>query len=206
MTLEQLHRKMAALGLVHGTSGNASIRVRGEVDWITIKPSGYRCDDIEGVDIVYVPYGPENGRHTLPEGLTPSTDLPIHKAIYDQREDINCVIHTHSPFATAFSCYEFKLVPYVTGTAELFSMGVPCIIMGKGDVIPEPIVKHNSACLVHRHGVFVWGKTPLEALNLAENLEWAARLVLLMQHNVEPMELVDIADCRHWYKTNYGQK
>jgi ribulose-5-phosphate 4-epimerase/fuculose-1-phosphate aldolase len=29
--------------------------------------------------------------------------LPIHIEIYKRREDVNCVVHTHPLYATAFS-------------------------------------------------------------------------------------------------------
>jgi L-fuculose-phosphate aldolase len=39
----------------------------------------------------------------LTEGLLPSTEIPIHTAIYDARKDINAILHAHSPSLVTFS-------------------------------------------------------------------------------------------------------
>lgn len=37
------------------------------------------------------------------EGLVPSTEIPIHSAIYKARKDIHAILHAHSPSLVTFS-------------------------------------------------------------------------------------------------------
>jgi len=215
MNIVELHHKLAKYRLVYGTSGNASIIYRGSYNYIKIKASGVRCDEVSISNIVSVPFGsspqpyPLDG--SLQYGKKPSTDLPMHRAIYDANPIVNCVIHTHSVFAAAFSVLGTFLPTYVTGTAELFGAGVPCIPYqtdreATADAI-KCIAPNHNACLLERHGALVWHETPEQTLHLAEALEWSCHIALLHGASTgSPMNIDDVMQYKNWYRSNYGQR
>ncbi len=48
------------------------------------------------------------------------SEMPIHIEIYKKRPDVNCVVHTHPIYATAFSATKQKLRP-INNIATYFS-------------------------------------------------------------------------------------
>ena len=83
-------------GLVRGTSGNVSAR---DGDLVAVTPTGvdYRRLDAASVPVVGLDGRVVDGR------LAPSSELPLHLAVYRARPDVGAVVHTHSTFATTFA-------------------------------------------------------------------------------------------------------
>ena len=105
-------RELSRAGLVVGTAGNVSVR---EGDLVAVTPSGLR----------YAELTPELvGVHRL-DGtaveapLAPTSELPLHLAIYAARPEAGAVVHTHSPAATALSALVDE-VPTVHYYAAMF--------------------------------------------------------------------------------------
>ena len=86
----QYSRKMAADGLVVGTSGNVSRRIG---DLIAITPSGVDYDILKPEDICLL----ELDGPPVRCDRAPSSELPLHLQVYRARQDANAVVHTHSP-------------------------------------------------------------------------------------------------------------
>ena len=89
-------QELSRAGLVVGTAGNVSVR---SGDLVAVSPSGLR----------YAELTPELvGVHRL-DGtaveapLAPTSELPLHLAIYAARPEVGAIVHTHSPAATALS-------------------------------------------------------------------------------------------------------
>ena len=99
---EAVHRANLALveaGLVTLSFGNAS-GVDRSAGVLVIKPSGVPYDRLRPEDMVAVSLDTEE----VVEGdLRPSSDTPTHAALYRLFPDIGGVVHTHSPFATAWA-------------------------------------------------------------------------------------------------------
>src|SRR5262249_1139245 len=89
-------RNLSRAGLVVGTAGHVSVREGGLV---AVTPGGVR----------YAGLAPElGGVHRLggtavEAPLAPTSELPLHLAIYAARPEAGAVVHTHSPAATALS-------------------------------------------------------------------------------------------------------
>src|SRR5689334_16622826 len=89
-------RRMSEQRLVVNTSGNVSVRAGS---WLAITPSGMPYERMSPADICLVDIATgatERG------SLMPSTELPLHLAIYRDTE-AGAVVHTHSHFATVLS-------------------------------------------------------------------------------------------------------
>ena len=95
-------QRMANLGLVRGSSGNVSLRI-GER--ILITASGIPYKDLTDRQVIEIDY---KGERYSGSG-SPSSEWRMHTAIYRARKDIQAIVHTHSPFATAAAISLTKL-------------------------------------------------------------------------------------------------
>src|SRR5512133_488996 len=105
--LLSLHLELPRYELVVWTGGNVSAR-DPETGLVVIKPTGVRYEHMRPDHMVVVDL---DGR--VVEGdLKPSSDTASHLYIYRQRPDVGGVVHTHSPYATAFAALG-KPIPVV---------------------------------------------------------------------------------------------
>ena len=111
-----LHAELVSAGLVAWTSGNISGRVPG-TDLIVIKPSGVAYPDLTPESMVVCDL---DGRVVDGE-LSPSSDTATHAYVYRHRPDVGGVVHTHSPYATAWAAETG--VPYQTSRETLMARG-----------------------------------------------------------------------------------
>lgn len=113
--------------------------------------------------------------------------LRFHLWIYAGRPEINAIIHTHPPHASALSMLGRPLIAAHMDSAMFYDdcgylgqwPGVP-IGNEEGEVIDAALGSHRSALLAH-HGIVATGTSIEEALYLAIHLEHAARLQLLAE-------------------------
>ncbi len=174
-------------GLVFSTFGNASGIAR-ELGRIVIKPSG----------VPYAELRPENMVVTdlsgkVVEGdLKPSSDLGTHVLLYEKFAAIGGIVHTHSEYATIWAQAGLPIPAYGTTHADYFHGPVPCTpeltdAQVSGDYIRETgaaIVERMRAfdplampaVLVAGHAPFCWGTSPADAVDIAEMLEFVARM------------------------------
>src|SRR5258705_9480100 len=109
--LVSLSREMFRLGLVTGTSGNMSVRGAAG-DTCLVTPSGVDYEHMTEDDVVEV----DLDGTPRPGQLKPSVDTMNHCAIYRARTDVSSVIHTHSPYAAAFSTLH-RVIPALVAEA-----------------------------------------------------------------------------------------
>jgi L-ribulose-5-phosphate 4-epimerase len=190
---EEVHRANLALveaGLVTLAFGNAS-GVDRETGSLVIKPSGVPYDRLTPADMVVVALDDE---HVVEGDLRPSSDTPTHALLYRRFASIGGVVHTHSPFASAWAQAHRSIPVLGTTHADHFGGSVPVTramsrteIEGAyeretGELIAaslealgfEPL--EMPAVLVASHGPFTWGRHPAEAVTNAVALEAVAAL------------------------------
>ncbi|MFK0295868.1 class II aldolase/adducin family protein [Streptomyces sp. NPDC090442] len=167
-------RRTAADGLVVGTSGNVSVRVR---DLILVTPSGVPYDrlgpgDVTGVDL--------EGRQIVGR-LRPTSELPLHLAVY-RDTTATAVVHTHAPHATAVSTLVTELPPVHYMTAALGGpvRVAPYALYGSDELAAHmaAALRDRSAALLQNHGTIAHGATLAEALDRTAQLEWMCRVWL----------------------------
>jgi L-fuculose-phosphate aldolase len=164
-------RRLAAEGLVRGTSGNVSARA-GE-DLVAITPTGAVLGELDGTQVPVVDL---DGR--LVEGdLAPTSEIALHLGVY-RRYGAGAVVHSHSPVATALStvldelpCIHYdmhalggaiRVAPYRTfGTREL------------ADAVHDAL-EGRSAVLMSNHGALTTGDDLAGAVERALLLEWVS--------------------------------
>ena len=95
----EANREIVRAGLVVLTFGNASAADRA-AGVMAIKPSGVRYDELRPESMVVVDL--ESGA-VVDSEYQPSSDTPTHVVLYRAFAQVGGVVHTHSPFATAWA-------------------------------------------------------------------------------------------------------
>ncbi len=205
--LWKLHLELPRNGLVKWTGGNVSAR-DPETGLVVIKPSGILYEDLRPEDHVVVDL-----EGAIVEGtLKPSSDTASHLYIYRHRPDVNGVVHTHSPHATAFAALGRPIPVYLTAIADEFGGPIPCAgfaLIG-GEEIGQQVIEHigsSPAVLLKNHGVFTVGPTATKAVQAAVMVEDIAHAVWLALQLGTPDEIPadDVAKLHHRYMHVYGQ-
>lgn len=175
------------------TWGNVS-KINKNRTYMVIKPSGLPYEKMTYLDMVVVDL---NG-NVLTDNIKPSSDTPTHLLLYKEYNEIESIVHTHSPYAVAFAQAGKDIPCYGTTHADNFYGSVPCVrdlteteIMtnyehNTGAVIVSEFKKRNispryiNACLVKEHGPFVWSyKNASHAVDIASTLEEVAKMAIL---------------------------
>lgn len=219
------NQELARRGLAPFTWGNAS-GVDRAAGWVAIKPSGVAYEALTPESVVLV--GLEDGR-VVEGSLAPSTDTPTHLELYRAFPQVGGVVHTHSPYATAWAQAGRALPPLGTTHADYFQGAVPCVGLLPPEEIEQDYERHTGraivaafrrqgldplrvpAALLQGHAPFCWGRSPEEAVLHAAVLEEVARLAwhaLLLEPGLPPLPqaLVDKHFLRkHGPRAYYGQ-
>ncbi|NLD43821.1 MAG: L-ribulose-5-phosphate 4-epimerase [Chloroflexi bacterium] len=213
--LEQLRRQVCEAnlmlpksGLVTWTSGNVSGR-DPETGLVVIKPSGVRYEKMTPADMVVIDL-----EGNIVEGpLVPSVDAPTHLVVYRQRPDVGGVVHTHSPYATAFAALGKPIPVYLTAIADEFGCGIPVGDYAQigGEEIGLEIVRSigdSPAILMKNHGVFTIGPNAMAAVKAAVMTEDVARTVFFALQMGQPEEIPadEVARAHRRYVEQYGQR
>ena len=122
---------------------------------------------------------------TLLEGDLPPIQgavVAMHTAMYADHPDVGCVLHTHSPFATAFAVAQRPIGCWVEALA-MFGLptGVPVASYGpRGSEqsvanIRAAVVPGVPAVLLANHGVLIFHRTPELAIQVGSIIEEAAQ-------------------------------
>jgi L-ribulose-5-phosphate 4-epimerase len=203
----KLHLELPRNGLVLWTGGNVSAR-DPETGYVVIKPSGVRYEALRPEQMVIVDLDGQ-----IVEGkLKFSSDTASHLYIYRRRPDVNGIVHTHSPYATAFAALGKPIPVYLTAMADEFGGPIPCgrfaLIGGEeiGQVVVESI-GDSPAVLLKNHGVFTVAQSAEAAVKAAVMVEDAARTVWLALQIGQPDEIPpdDVAKLHYRYTHVYGQ-
>jgi L-fuculose-phosphate aldolase len=174
--LASAYRGFAAAGLGSGSSGNVSLR---SGDGMLITPSGVGPDELRWEQVCAIGLDGD----LEPGQLRPSSEWPMHAALYRARPDAGAIVHCHSRHATILACAhrplpavhymiaaagvaEIPLAPYATfGTLALAEAVVATMANGK-------------ACLLANHGLITLGTDLAEALRVACEVEELAAIYI----------------------------
>jgi L-ribulose-5-phosphate 4-epimerase len=219
------NRDLAASGLVTLSFGNAS-GVDRDQGLLVIKPSGIRCAEVGPGDTVVVSL---RDGSVVDGSMRPSSDTPTHRALYHRLGQVGGIVHTHSPFATAWAQAARPIPCLGTTHADHFAGPVPVTraltaqeIAGDyehetGEVIAETLDGCGTdelampAVLVSSHGPFTWGTDPSAAAANAATLELVAAMAwrtLALAPDAQPIG--EALSARHFRRKHgpdayYGQ-
>jgi L-ribulose-5-phosphate 4-epimerase len=204
-----LHAELIRWGLVTWTSGNVSARVPGE-DLLVIKPSGVGYHELTPEKMVICDL---DGK--LVEGMhAPSSDTEAHAYVYRHMPHVGGVVHTHSPYATAWAARGEPIPCSITAMADEFGGDIPIgpfALIGSdaiGRGIVETLTGHPSpAVLMLQHGPFTIGATAKAAVKAAVMCEDVARTMHFARQlgAVERLPEQAVASLHDRYQNVYGQ-
>lgn len=167
-------------GYLMGTGGNVSVRIPGE-DAFAITPSNYDYTIMTPADICVLRYN-----LTVLEGeRKPSIESALHAAIYENRLDTNCVIHTHQLYASAFALTKMPIPALYDEQARFLGKSVEIIDYapsGTGFLKRNVIAKlrnHCNAYILQNHGALCLGPDPHRTMFNVQLLEKCAVTYLL---------------------------
>lgn len=171
---------LAAEGHTDTIYGHVSARIAGS-EHVWMKPHTLGLEEVRPHDMLTIDLDGNKLAGELPR----HSEFPIHTEIYRRRPDVQCVIHTHPPYATAFSAVDEPLRP-VNHEGTLFAPMLPRFVQttdlivspALGRAVAETLGAYN-ALLLKNHGIVVVGASVEEACVTAIVLEKAARMQLL---------------------------
>ena len=204
-TRREVHRITIRLyeeGMIHLSAGNVSLRVSPEL--VAITPTGIPYSQLQPEDVVIVDL-----QGQVVEGhYQPSSEAPMHTQVLKERPDVSCIVHSHSPYATAFA---------------VIGRGIP-VICTEGLIVRGPVAVAEYACpgsahagalalkalegpprvngiLLRNHGALAIGKDAEEAFNVACRIEISAHIYHLALQVGQPIALTDeqIAEIKATY-------
>jgi L-ribulose-5-phosphate 4-epimerase len=204
-----LHRELIRWGLVTWTSGNVSARVPGE-DLLVIKPSGVSYDELTPDTMVIC----DLDGHLVEGAHAPSSDTEAHAYVYRHMPHVGGVVHTHSPYATAWAARGEPIPCSITAMADEFGGDIPIgpfALIGSdaiGRGIVETLTGHPSpAVLMLQHGPFTIGATAKAAVKAAVMCEDVARTMHYARQlgSVDRLPEQAVASLHDRYQNVYGQ-
>jgi L-ribulose-5-phosphate 4-epimerase len=136
-----------------------------------------------------------------------------HCAIYRARTDVSSVIHTHSPYAAAFSTLH-RVIPALVAEAAGYLGGEVRVAPYLPPARPElgeraaEAIGQDRAVLLPNHGVIAVGETASKAFHAAVSVEELARvahLALLLGEPV-PVPAGEVDRIYQFIHFKYGQR
>jgi L-fuculose-phosphate aldolase len=168
--------ELVETGLVDGTWGNISARVSEGL--MAITPSGRDYLGIKAEDIVLVDIRTGEAR-----GGKPSTETPLHLALYRDRPEIGAVVHTHSMSASTVAAARREVPPVLDDFAQIVGPSLRTAdyaLPGSGRMAKVVVraMRGRTAALLANHGAIAVGRGMKEALLCARMVEKGCRVFI----------------------------
>ena len=175
-------KQMAKDGLASGSFGNVSAASRAH-NLLAITPSGVVYDEMEAEDICIV-HLDGSGVDGMTNRYRPSSELPMHCAIYEARADVNAIVHTHSPYCTAYASAGKPLGPVIAELGMIAPGEVPQVgyyLPGSAELARDTAnaLTQANGCLLANHGAVAVADGMSRAYMLAQILEDGAKAATL---------------------------
>ena len=165
-------RRMNALGINQGTSGNISVR---HGDGLLITPTSLPYDTMTPDQIVFMAM---DGSHAGDQ--KPSSEWRFHLDILKARGDVDAVVHAHPTYCTILAIMGMEIPPvhYMIAAAGGDSIRcAPYATFGTAELSGHAVraLEGRLACLLDHHGMIAVGPSLAKALWLAVEVETLAR-------------------------------
>lgn len=171
---------MMEYGLAWGNAGNISARV--DDDKYLITASGTFLGELDTEDLVECSVLGKS----LAQEKKPSKETPMHQAIYQNRPEINAVLHASPFYSTLVACSNIEVpsnwfveTMYYLERIERVSYHHPGS-QALGEAVAEKARKANIL-LLENHGVLVYDTSLKEARMALQTLEMACEMLVTAQ-------------------------
>ncbi len=177
----EVGRRLYMKDFVASNDGNISIRM--DENRILITPTGVSKGFMTADMLLVV----DRTGKVLQGSGKPTSEMPMHLAVYEERPDVGAVVHAHPPTATGFAVARVPLdrialpeVVYNLGTISLAPYGTPST-----REVPDSIrgvIQKSDGVLLSNHGAMTVGQDVLQAYYRMETLESVAKISLVARN------------------------
>lgn len=191
-------RSLFERGYGCGSSGNISVRL--EDGWL-LTPTNSSMGRLDPARLAKLD---AQGRHV--SGDKPSKEAFLHLAMYEERPEMQAVVHLHATHSVAVSCLADAdpedVLPPITAYYVMRVGRLPLVpYFPPGDrALAEAVrakAREHHAMLLANHGPVVAGKALDAAVYAAEELEETAKLFLLLRgENTRWLSASEVAELR----------
>lgn len=199
-------QKLIPSGLTKGTGGNISV-FDTETGYMAISPSGLEYDQLTSKDIVVM----DLQGNTIDGKHKPSSEWPMHAVFYERRDDLQAIVHTHSPYAHTLASLRWDL-PAVSYLVAFAGKNVRCsdyATFGTPELAETAFegMKDRRAVLLANHGLLAGAQDLPNAFAVAEEIEFCCEIYWRAKAVGEPVILDDAEmDLMAEKFKSYGQK
>jgi len=165
-------RRMNALGINQGTSGNISVR---HGDGLLITPTGVPYESMTPDQIVFMGL---DGSHAKTQ--KPSSEWRFHLDILRSRSEVEAVVHAHPIYCTILAIMGLEIPPihYMIAVAGGDNIRcAPYATYGTPELSAHALkaLEGRQACLLDHHGMIAVGPSLAKTMWLAVEVETLAR-------------------------------
>jgi L-ribulose-5-phosphate 4-epimerase len=180
-----------------------------QTGYVVVTPSGLDYEHLTPDDMTVT----DMEMNVVEGKYRPSVALNLWIGFMRARPELHAVVHTHSPYATAFSVVH-QPIPVITETmADWFGQPVQVtrylsVEDTEFTTLPVEVMGDGYAVLLGNHGPITVGKTLEHALERAVTLEEAARTYSIARTIGTPVSVTE-GQARasfDYYHNRYGQK
>ena len=195
VNLAAAYRLTDMFGMTTLVYNHITARVPGTEDEFFINEFGLGYNEVTASNLVRI-----NLEGQVLEG-GPTVNLPgyvIHSAVHAARHDVNCVMHTHTPYGMAVSALEVGFIPLQQDTYGFHENvsyhefeGLAVDTEERERLVTDMGMTSNM--VLRNHGLITTGKTVAETWGRMWNLERACQIQVLAMSTGQPLHQAPIA-------------
>lgn len=175
----EIGRRIYDRFFVAANDGNLSARLNGET--VLVTPTGVSKGFMSPESLIKMTL--DGKVLETSENFRPSSETPMHLAIYRARPNVGAVVHTHAPAATAFAASDMPLDAPLLPEVLMCQGPVAQVPYARAgtDALPQamlPYLADHDVFLLGNHGAVTVGHTLEEAYFSMERLELFAQIRL----------------------------
>jgi ribulose-5-phosphate 4-epimerase/fuculose-1-phosphate aldolase len=211
--LAAAYRLIAKFKMSDLISTHISVRIPGREHHFLINPFGMMFDEITASSLVKVDLD-GNIIGNSDWSINPAGYV-IHSAIHANREDLHCVLHTHTRYGVAVSALECGLLPMSQFSMIFYNRmayhdyeGVALELDERDRLVRD--LGDKKAMILRNHGLLTAGSTIAEAFVLMFYLERSCEVQITAQSSGTQLIIPPPSVCEHsasqQNSDNFGQK
>lgn len=165
----QMCHTMLERGYLKATEGNVSVRVPGHERY-AVTPSNYAYDRMRPEDVCIVDFRGRPVPDTGGAGLAPSIECGMHANIYRTRPDVNAIVHTHQPYASALAFLRREIPALTDEQVRFLGKKVAIIDYAPSGTsllarnVQQQVAGGANAFIIANHGIIAVGTDPERAV------------------------------------------
>ncbi len=178
----QMCQALLQRGYLRATEGNVSVRVPGH-DLYAVTPSNYAYDRMRAEDVALLDL--EGAVVDAP--MPPSIEAGMHAGVYRTRPDVNAIVHTHQPYASALAYLRTPIPALSDEQARFLGRQVAIIDYAPSGTsllarnVRRAVASGDNAFIIANHGILALGtdgERAIFAMALLEKVSLAYLLAL----------------------------